>query len=475
MFQFRTKLMALVLLLGWGAETELSANAPIVAGYYDSSSQYRTPTRGRSVFSPSVINPNSFTDLYFCSVGFGNGKHQRIVISPLDSNFQDLFLQLRNLKQKNPALKIFVSVGGDRFNSSGLSTAGLFSKVMATKALRSQFATALINFAKKNNIDGIDIDWQTVGDSTAGGSSADFDNLKLFFQEAYPIFKSKSILLASTWNWNNTKYPNITPELEAPQLPTAYYSWLAIISNNSDRIQVLTTDLHSPFRETVTEPFAPINQIGKGDPVCVRRIVDSLISSGVPAKSLVITIANYSATYNLTVVSPPKPLTNIIPPFKFDSPGGAQPSTNKAGFISRYEFYDLLETSPVTFAAENESAITSYFYFANKGLWFSTNNINTISAYCSMSRSLGLGGLIFKSLDLSEYEKTPFKFYFESYVYNYFYNDLKLSHEDLLKADSDLLQGFDLESFSPVEDPTSSQETNQSEVDQNFFSKEIIS
>jgi len=63
---------------------------------------------------------------------------------------------LVQLKAKNPALNILVSVGG-------WTGSGPFSDTALTDESRRKFARSCVAFVKKHELDGVDIDWEFPG------------------------------------------------------------------------------------------------------------------------------------------------------------------------------------------------------------------------------------------------------------------------------------------------------------------------
>lgn len=72
---------------------------------------------------------------------------------------QGILSQLLTLKQRNPDLKILVSIGG--WGADGFSDAAL------TAASREQFARSAVQFMLDYQLDGIDLDWEYPGNDMA--------------------------------------------------------------------------------------------------------------------------------------------------------------------------------------------------------------------------------------------------------------------------------------------------------------------
>ena len=67
-----------------------------------------------------------------------------------------LIAQLVDLKDKYPALKVLISVGGAEWST-------YFSDVALTASSRELFSSSVVNFIVKHKLDGIDIDWEFPG------------------------------------------------------------------------------------------------------------------------------------------------------------------------------------------------------------------------------------------------------------------------------------------------------------------------
>lgn len=69
------------------------------------------------------------------------------------SNDRKNFAALRKLKQRQPALKTLISIGGWDYST-------YFSDVASSAARREAFAQSCLEFILEHGFDGIDLDWE---------------------------------------------------------------------------------------------------------------------------------------------------------------------------------------------------------------------------------------------------------------------------------------------------------------------------
>lgn len=70
-----------------------------------------------------------------------------------------LFAATTDLKSRNPALKVFISIGGWTFSDNDTATQPLFGEISADAFKRQDFADKAIKFMDTYGFDGLDIDW----------------------------------------------------------------------------------------------------------------------------------------------------------------------------------------------------------------------------------------------------------------------------------------------------------------------------
>jgi len=97
---------------------------------------------------PSKVAAEKLTAINYA---FANIKDGRVVegFAHDDENFQ----ALGSLRARNPNLKILVSVGGWTWS-------GGFSDAVLTKESRARFVESAVDFVRRHDLDGFDVDWE---------------------------------------------------------------------------------------------------------------------------------------------------------------------------------------------------------------------------------------------------------------------------------------------------------------------------
>ncbi len=100
---------------------------------------------------PATVAADKLTHINYA---FANIKDGRVVegFARDDENFR----VLTGLRQRNPDLKILVSVGGWTWS-------GGFSDAVLTKESRQRFVESAIDFVRRHDLDGFDVDWEYPG------------------------------------------------------------------------------------------------------------------------------------------------------------------------------------------------------------------------------------------------------------------------------------------------------------------------
>ena len=80
-------------------------------------------------------------------------------IAPMNALDTELYSRFTGLKDTNPGLKTWISVGGWSMNDPGQPTAASFSTLAGSASAQSSFFSSLLSFMSTYGFDGVDIDW----------------------------------------------------------------------------------------------------------------------------------------------------------------------------------------------------------------------------------------------------------------------------------------------------------------------------
>jgi chitinase len=194
------------------------------------------------------------------------------------------FRKLNLLKQKNPDLKILISIGGWSWSEN-------FSDAVLTDTSRIAFAKSAIDIVRKYDLDGIDIDWEYPAKPGEEGNiyrPEDKQNFTLMFQEISKQLKAveeetgKKILLTTAVGAGSSFISHT--EMAKVQQYVDYIN-LMTYDNGSDSLARHHTNLYPSGK------FA--------DEKSVERTVREFMAAGVPAHKLVVGIAFYAHIYNM--------------------------------------------------------------------------------------------------------------------------------------------------------------------------------
>ncbi|XP_060523396.1 probable chitinase 2 [Cylas formicarius] len=192
--------------------------------YYASWAVYRP---GDGKFDVDNIDPFLCTQVSFAYIGVNsNGSLQVVDPHQANSNGLDGLNRFASLKEINPDLQLFISIGG--FSESPEE----YSNVLANSSLRGTLIDSAVAFLDEYGLDGIDFDWDY---PTRNDASNDQD--KLLLKDLQETFKPKGYLISAAVN-------------AGPRFLNDSYD-IAQLNGFLDFINVITFDYHGHFNTYV--------------------------------------------------------------------------------------------------------------------------------------------------------------------------------------------------------------------------------
>ena len=275
-------LLSLLLLTATIANAEYK-----IVGYYPSWAVKRP-----SAFTADGINGDLITHLIF-AFGKIDSEGRLSLYSPKDdlgsddadwktiAKPQGTLSHITNLKKKYPNLKILLSIGGWTHSDT-------FPAVAASPTARKQFAKECIEFCKKYQFDGVDIDWEFPGYEPHKGTPEDAHNFTLLLKDLYNISRKQKapmlITIAGPITFNHID------KLELNEIQK-YLSWINLMCYN----------YHGPWGgkdDKVTNHHAPLYATKEGDSsLHIDATVQKYISKGIPKKKLILGMPLYGRSF----------------------------------------------------------------------------------------------------------------------------------------------------------------------------------
>jgi chitinase len=195
---------------------------------------------------------------------------------------QDFLMQLRALKSRDANLKVLVSVGG--WGADGFSDAAL------TDTSRTKFAQSAAELISRNELDGIDLDWEYPGLPGPGIRHRDADkpNFTLLLATLRQRLdelgrdKDKHFLLTAA-----LADGEFVAHIELDRIH-AYLDWIDLMTYDFHNSLTPTTGHHAALSRSATSAT---------DERSIERAVNQYLAAGVPANKLVVGVPFYGRAF----------------------------------------------------------------------------------------------------------------------------------------------------------------------------------
>lgn len=210
------------------------------------------------------------------------------------------------MKQRNPALKVLIALGG--WNDSQGSK---YSTMLASPALRANFVTQALVFLDQHGFDGLDLDYEFP-------SSADKANFALWAAELSTALHARGLVLSSAVHPTQAR---IDAGYDVPSL-----------AQSLDLIHVMTYDLHGSWEPNSADHHAAFQPRASdaGSGLDVQSSMAAWLAAGAPASKLVMGIPIYGRSWRV-------PGANKTPPVAASGAGDAGEYSQEAGSLTYLE------------------------------------------------------------------------------------------------------------------------------------------
>jgi chitinase len=352
-----------------------------VIGYYESWSATKD-TCGK--MDPSQIPVEGLTHLNYAFAYVNPGTYD---IVPMSGTKASLFNEVTSLKQRNPDLKVWVSIGGWSFSDNNTATQAVFGDAASSLTKRAQFANKLTQFMNEYGFDGADIDWEYPGAPDRGGSERDIENYPLLLD----IIKYRWKVEGKSWGLSFTA-------------PTSYWylRWFDLPSlvKYADWINLMTYDLHGIWDSS--DPVGPY-VYAHTNLTEIDLALELFWRVDISPSKINLGLALYGRTFELT--SP----ACISPGCGFSGPGAEGDCTRTAGILSYSEIQEIITKKRNQFEdVYDEDAGVKYLVY-NDNSWVSYDDKTTFQQKIDFANQRGLAGLLIWAVDMDDSSLTGLK------------------------------------------------------------------
>ncbi|KAK7113238.1 hypothetical protein V1264_012567 [Littorina saxatilis] len=347
--------------------------------YYTNWSQYR-PGAGRYV--PENVDPSLCTHyIYAFATLQGNNIKAFEWNDESTAWSKGMYERFMALKQKNPAMKVLLAVGGWNMAS------GPFTNMVATQQSRGQFIQSATSFLRKNGFDGLDVDWEYPANrgSPAGDRNRFTDlirELRLAFDaEAASSGQAKLLLSAAVAAGKG----NIDTAYDIPQL-----------NQFLDFINLMTYDLHGSwetFTAHQTALFPRKAETGDQRYLNVDYVAKYWVQKGATPSKLNIGVATFGRSFTLS-----NPSQNSLGATARQA-GKAGQFTRENGFLAYYEICQMKQTG-----GQAHDDPEQFVRYVTKGdQWVGGEDEHTLTQKTCYIKQHGYGGVMVWAIDLDDF------------------------------------------------------------------------
>ncbi|XP_018011730.1 probable chitinase 10 isoform X2 [Hyalella azteca] len=351
-------------------------DTPKVVCYYTSWSVKR-PGAGR--FEPENLDPFLCTHIIYAFATMKDYKMAAADRADLgDSRKMGMYQRITALKEKNPKLKILLALGGWTFGSKP------FRELVSNTYHMNGFVYDSIDFLRKHNFDGLDVDWEYPS------GADDKANFVRFIMELRTAYEGEA---------ESTSNPRLLLTAAVPASFEALAAGYDVpeLSKYLDYFNVMTYDFHGHWNEEVghnspLQPLLTANSYEKK--LTVEYSLREWMKQGAPSQKLLMGIPVYGRSFTLA------------DPEQFDIGAAAVKGgkegryTAEEGFLSYYEVCDFLYEDNTTLVWDNEQQVPFAY---NGDQWVGFDDERSIDIKMSWVKSNKLGGVMVWSMDMDDF------------------------------------------------------------------------
>ncbi|KAK9504293.1 hypothetical protein O3M35_010659 [Rhynocoris fuscipes] len=345
----------------------------VVVCYVGTWAAYRP---GRGTFTLEDIEPDLCTHIVYSFAGLNTSSWTITSLDPymdLEENYgKGTYKKMTSLKKSHPGLKVTLAIGG--WNEGSFN----YSVLAADPVKREVFTRSLMNFVRKYQFDGIDLDWEFP--TQRGGRPEDKDNFIALIKDMKAALTAEGYILTAA----------ISASLD---ILKAGYD-LPQVYRHLDLVHLMCYDYHGLW-ETKTGANAPLGP--PTDPLTIEASVKYLLSHGIKPDKLVLGVPMYGRTFLLTEAE--ESTGSLGEPTVKDA-GFQGPFTRTNGFLGYNEICNELRTGNWT---EHWDEISSTPFANHKDRIITYDNVESIRKKVMFAMDLDLAGIMTWSIDTDDF------------------------------------------------------------------------
>jgi chitinase len=367
-----------------GAGTAAVSTGPKkIVGYFTNWAKYR---KGGCAYTAADVKPELLTHINYSFAkvdpGPGGKAKPKFGIAPYEADDpipNGGYAQVNALKKKSPGLKTFLSIGGWSHNDP--PTAWLFTTMAEKAETRADFIKATIEYVRKHDFDGIDLDWEYPADGSRGGRAIDTENFTALLREFRVAIDAEA---------KTSKKDALLFTIAAPAGGASRGLDLAKIHEPLDWINLMTYDYEGGW-QAMTGHNAANRAVGPG----IQGSISVYLHYGVPAEKIVLGMATYGHSFKDAESA------KVGGPAKGNAPAGR--CTDAPGMLSYFEIKELIQGGKLK-PEWDDAAQVPYAYDASSKLWVSYDDERSFNKKLDYIEQKGLGGAMFWALDMDDFK-----------------------------------------------------------------------
>jgi GH18 family chitinase len=339
------------------------------------------PSRPCLQMDVGQIDDTKYTHVHF---GFGalTANNYQVNIS---SDTQSQFARFTSFK--TPMKKI-LSIGGWTFSTAPFDY-DIFRTGM-TAGNRDTMSTNIANFIIKNNLDGVDIDWEYPGapdiPNIPPGNPSDGPNYLAFLKLLKGKLPGKTVSIAAPASyWYLKGFP------------------IADMAKVVDYVVYMTYDLHGQwdYGNQWADPGCPSGS-------CLRSHINltetlnalSMITkAGVPSNMILVGVSSYGRSFGMTTPGCTGPMCKFTGPNSGATPG---PCTQTGGYISNAEINMIIGVNNSGLNQFSDAESDSDILVFNANQWVAYMTDQRKASRVARYKSLNFGGTSDWAVDLQQ-------------------------------------------------------------------------